>query len=94
VQRISEEQEFRSYQIRKNAELMEAEDSLARERLLRAEKDREYQIFVEAERRSRLVREEELEVQKRVLETEQKKKSEALAASRRVEMEKQIQLKE
>lgn len=94
MQRITEEQEFRTYQLRKNAELQEAEQNLARERLLRAEKDREYQSFVEAERRSRLIREEELEVQKHVLQTEQKKRSEALAASRRVEFEKQIQLKE
>jgi hypothetical protein len=63
---------------------MQAEDNLARERILRAEKQKEYQIFVEAERRSRLAREEELDVQKRVLEGEQRKRSEALAASRRV----------
>lgn len=62
--------------------------------MLREEKQREYQVFVDAERRSRLVREGELEAQKRVLEEEQRKKAEALALSRRVEMEKQIQLKE
>lgn len=41
-----------------------------------------------------MVREEEIEVQKRVLDEEQRKKSEVLAASRRVELDRQIKVKE
>ena len=46
------------YQSIKNAELQRAEDDLVKERLYRAEKQKEYEALVEAERRSRLVREE------------------------------------
>ena len=41
-----------------------------------------------------MIREEEIEVQKRVLDEEQRKKSEVLAASRRVELDRQIKVKE
>lgn len=82
------------YQAHKNAELQRAEDELVKERLYRAEKQKEYETIVEAERRSRLIREEEIEVQKRVLEEEQRKKAEALAASRRADFERQIKVKE
>ena len=41
-----------------------------------------------------MIREEEIEVQKRVLDEEQRKKSEVLAASRRVELNRQIKVKE
>lgn len=61
---------------------------------MRAEKQKEYDLFVQAEKRSRLVREEEMAAEQRVLEEEKRKKSEALAASRRVELEKQIRVKE
>ena len=49
---------------------------------------------MEAERRSRLIREEELETQKRVLDEQQRRKTEVLAASRRVELDRQIKIKE
>ena len=50
--------------------------------------------MVEAERRSRLIREEEIEVQRRVLDEEQRRRTEVLAASRRVEFDRQIKIKE
>lgn len=65
-----------------------------KERIYRAEKQKEYEILVEAERRSRLVREEELEAQRRILDEEQHRKAEFLAASRRVELDRQIKIKE
>lgn len=40
------------------------------------------------------MREEEIEVQKKVLEEEQRKRSEILAASRRAELDRQIKVKE
>ena len=49
---------------------------------------------MEAERRSRLAREEDLDAQKRILEEEQKKKFEALAASRRAEFDIKVRQKE
>jgi len=45
-----------------------AEERLSVERLARAEKQREYDAFVEAERRSRLVREGELQAEQLALE--------------------------
>lgn len=94
VDRHVENQEFRRYQIIKNAELQQAEDELVKERIYRSEKQREYETLVEAERRSRLVREEELEVQKRVLEDEHRRKAETLAASRRADFERQAKVSE
>jgi len=54
---LREEEEFRRYQASKNAQLQQAEDELVKERIYRADKQREYEALVEAERRSRLVRE-------------------------------------
>jgi len=65
-----------------------------KERIYRNEKQKEYETLVEAERRSRLIREEELEVQKRVLEDEHRKKAETLAASRRADFERQAKVSE
>ena len=56
LERAREDQEFREYQVRKNAELAQAEENLAQERLMRAEKQKQYDLFVEAEKRSRLLR--------------------------------------
>ena len=56
LERAREDQEFREYQARKNAELAQAEENLAQERLMRAEKQKQYDLFVEAEKRSRLLR--------------------------------------
>ena len=94
IDRVREDQEFRRYQTIKNAELQHAEDELVKERFYRTEKQKEYQVLVEAERRSRLIREEELETQQKILEVEQQRKTEALAASRRVELDRQIKIKE
>ena len=58
IDRHRENEEFRRYQIIKNAELQQAEDELVKERIYRTEKQKEYETIVEAERRSRLIREE------------------------------------
>ena len=44
LERAKEDQEFREYQARKNAELAQAEENLAQERLMRAEKQKQYVI--------------------------------------------------
>jgi hypothetical protein len=68
----------------KNAELAHAEETIIKDRLYREERSRQNQSFVEADRRSRLLREEELEAQRRVAQEDQRRKKEVLAVSRRV----------
>jgi hypothetical protein len=84
VQRLREDEEFRNYRLVKNAELAHAEETIIQDRLYREERSRQNQSFVEADRRSRLLREEELEAQRRVAQEDQRRKKEVLAVSRRV----------